>query len=161
MPFSEPPLPVLVVLFLAVFILIGINPALKRAAKRLRLWFLAAVQTKDPVVKHIEDAHAGIFEKSSGSRPLNDFEIIVLRRIAQAGGKSLTRKEVNEPLLFGSKILNRTLASLHNRGLIQVRVSSLLGLRFALSAFGRRYAAEQGYMVEIHERNGTRRGGGQ
>ena len=88
---------------------------------------------------------------------MNDFEIIVIRRIAQAGGKTLSRKQLNAPLLLGTAVLHKTLKSLHRRELIHVRISTLLGQRFTLSETGRRYAIEQGYVINIHERKGALR----
>jgi len=49
---------------------------------------------------------------------LNDFEIIVIRRLAQAGGKALSRKQLNAPFLLGTAVLHKTLKSLHRRELI-------------------------------------------
>ena len=155
MPFSDLPLDVLVALFLAVFILIGIFPALKRTAKRIRKLVHSAAQSKELVVTAFRDVHAEIFTDQPDSRQLNDFEIIVIRRLSQAGGKDLSRKQVNEHLLLGKAILHKTLKSLHRRGLIHVKLSTLLGQRFTLSEAGRRYAIEQGYIINIHERKGT------
>jgi hypothetical protein len=148
-------MPVLVALFLAVFVLIGINPALQRAAVRLRKLLRSAAQRKELVGTRLEDVHAEIFAEQRPSRQLNDFEIIVIRRLAQAGGKALSRKQLNAPLLLGPVILHKTLKSLHRRRLIHVRISSLLGQRFTLSEEGRRYALEQGYIINVHERKGA------
>jgi DNA-binding MarR family transcriptional regulator len=149
-PFPGLPLDVLVVLFLSIFVLIGISPALKRIAKRIRKLVHSAAQSKELVVTAFRDVHAEIFTDHPGSRQLNDFEIIVLRRLAQAGDKNLSRKQVNEHLLLGKAILHKTLKSLHRRGLIHVKLSTLLGQRFTLSEAGRQYAIEQGYIINIH-----------
>ena len=154
MPLSDIPLNVLVVLFLTVFILIGIYPAVKRTVERLRKLVHSAAQPKNPIAPLLNDVHADIFADQSTSRQLNDFETLVLRRIAQAGGKSLSRKQVNAPLLLGMAILHKTLKSLHRRRLIHVKLSTLLGQRFSLSEAGRRYAIEQGYIIRIQERKG-------
>ena len=154
MPFSDLPLAVLVALYLVVFILIGIYPALKRTAERIRKLVYSGAQSKKPVVASIRDVHAEIFTDRPDSRQLNDFEIIVIRRLAQAGDKDLSRKQVNAPLLLGTAILHKTLKSLYRRGLIHVKVSKWLGQRFSLSETGRRYAIEQGYMIKLHEHKG-------
>jgi hypothetical protein len=85
---------------------------------------------------------------------LNDIEIIVLRRIAQAGRKSLSRKQINESLLFGDEVLSKTLKSLYRRGYLNLRMSKFMGPRFILSDTGRRYALEQGYIVQLREHKG-------
>lgn len=154
MPLSDLPLTLLVALFLALFVLVGIYPALQRFAESLRKLTQPGAQQKKPAVASRADVHAEIFAGQPGSRPLNDFEIIVLRRLAQAN-KALTLKQVNAPLLLGTDVFHKTLRSLHQRGMIEVKVSSLLGQRFVLSEAGHRYAVEQGYLVEIHERKGA------
>ena len=157
MPLSDMPMRHLVILFLAVFVLIGINPAIQKAAVSLRKLFSSAAQRKEPIGTRLDDVHAEIFAESRTSRQLNDFEIIVIRRLAQAGGKALSRKQLNAPLLLGTAVLHKTLKSLHRRELIHVRISTLLGQRFTLSETGRRYTIEQGYVINIHERKGALR----
>ncbi|MCK4536676.1 MAG: hypothetical protein KAT93_06660 [Desulfuromonadales bacterium] len=151
MPFSELPLPVLVALFLTAFVLVGIYPALKRTVIKLRKLLRSAAQSKKPIAALLDNVHAELFAKPPTGQ-LNDFEIIVLRRLAQAGGKALSRKQVNAHLLFGEKTLHKTLRSLNRRGLVHVKVSLLLlRQRFALSEAGRRYAIEQGYIIPVHK----------
>ena len=151
MPLSDMPMRLLVILFLAVFVLIGINPAIQKAAVTLRKLLHSAAQRKELIGARLEDVHAEMFAESRSSRQLNDFEIIVIRRLAQAGGKPLSRKQLNAPLLLGTAVLHKTLKSLHRRELIHVRISTLLGQRFTLSETGRRYAIEQGYIVDVQE----------
>lgn len=149
-PLSEMPLPTMIILFLAVFVLIGIYPALKRSAEKLRKHLDAAAQAKHPLAALIAPLQARV-SASPASGPLNDYEIIVLQRIAQAGGKALTRQQVNAPLLFGKEILNRTLRSLNSRGLVDLKLSPLRTHRFTLSEAGRRYAVAQGFVIALHE----------
>jgi hypothetical protein len=157
MALSDMPMRLLVILFLAVFVLIGINPAIQKAAVSLRKLLHSVAQRKELIGTRLEDVYAEMFAESRTSRQLNDFEIIVIRRLAQAGGKTLSRKQLNAPLLLGTAVLHKTLKSLHRRELIHVRISTLLGQRFTLSETGRRYAIEQGYVINIHERKGALR----
>ncbi len=154
MPLSDIPISSLVIIFLAIFVVIGIHPAIKRGALKLRKLLEEAAKSGESFVSMLENPHAEIFSDYPSSEDLNDFEIIVLRRIAQAGGKALSRKQVNETLLFGDAVLTRTIRSLYRRRLISLRVSKFLGQRFVLSEAGRRYALEQGYIVHIQERKG-------
>ena len=155
MPLSDLPMRLLVILFLTVFVLIGINPAIQKAAVSLRKLLRSAAQRKEFIGTRLDDVHAEMFAESRTSRYLNDFEIIVIRRLAQAGGKALSRKQLNAPLLLGTPVLHKTLKSLHRRQLIHVRISTLLGPKISLSETGRRYAIEQGYDINIHERKGA------
>jgi hypothetical protein len=152
MPLSDIPLSSWVAIFLAIFVLIGIQPAIKRTAIKLRKLLEDKARSSKPSVPALDDAHAEIFTDFPSSEPMNDFEIIVLRRIALARGKALSRKQVNEPLLFGDAVLGRTLKSLFRRRMISMRISKFLGQRFFLSEAGRRYALEQGYIVQIQDR---------
>lgn len=154
MRLSDIPLSVLVALFLAVFVLIGIHPTVQRIMTKLSKFLQTAARSVDSFTSSLENPHAEIFSDHPTGRQLNDFEVIVLRRIAQADGKALSWKQVNEPLLFGHAILDKTLKSLHRRGLIGVSVSPLLRPRFVLSESGRQYALGQGYIVHIQERKG-------
>ena len=152
MPLSDIPLSSWVAIFLMIFVLIGIQPAIKRTAIKLRKLLEDKSRSSQPSAPLPDDAHAAIFTDFPSSEPLNDFEIIVLRRIALARGKALTRKQVNEPLLFDDAVLGKTLRSLSRRRMISLRVSKFLGQRFVLSEAGRRYALEQGYIVQIQGR---------
>jgi hypothetical protein len=153
-PLTDLPLPVLVALFLAIFVMIGVHPALRKAAQKIRDLLHSISPPDKPVAPLHKDVHAGIFADTAGTRQLNDYEIIVLRRLAQSGGKALSRKQVNAPLLFGDAVLHKTLRSLHRRGLLKVQLSTWFGQRFSLSKAGHRYALEQGYVIKIHERKG-------
>lgn len=154
MPLSDMPMRLLVILFLALFVLIGINPAIQKAAVSLRKLLRSAAQRKELIGTRLDDVHTEVFAESRSSRQLNDFEIIVIRRLAQAGGKALSRKQLNAPLLLGTAVLQKTLKSLHRRELIHVSISTLLGPKFSLSETGRRYAIEQGYIIHIREPKG-------
>ena len=155
MPLDDLPIAILVALFLAVFVLIGIHPALQRTAQRIRKLVHTAAQSQQPAAAAFEDPYAEIFSEQPGFGPLNDFEIIVLRRFAQDGDKALNRKQVNAPLLLDEDVLRKTLSSLHRRGMLQITVSTLLGLRYLLADAGHRYAVEQGYIIKIEERKGA------
>jgi hypothetical protein len=154
MPLSDIPLDAQVILFLTVFVLIGIYPFIKKSMVQLRKLLDAADNPQKMFGSQIRDVHQDVMTKQLTSGPLNDFEIIVLRRIAQGGGKAMSRKQINESLLFGDAVLNRTLLSLYRRGYLNLRISKFMGKRFILSESGRRYAMEQGYIVVLKERKG-------
>lgn len=151
MPFSDLPLPILVSLFLTLFVVLGIYPAMRRAAAKLRRLRRTAAQAKTPLAANYDNVHAELSGRAPAAGWLNDFEIIVLRRLARAGGKTLSRRQVNAPLHLGRANLDRTLHSLNRRELVQLHLSPLLGPRFSLTEAGRRYALEQGYIVPLHQ----------
>ena len=149
MPFSELPLSTQVILFLIVFVLVGVYPALKRSADKVRKLRRTASRTRQPLAVRREELHRELYAKAAEG-PLTDFETIVLQRFAR-GGKSLSLKQVNAPLLFGKDNLHRSLRLLQRRGLVRMMVSPLGGRRFMLTMAGRRYAMERGYIVQLHE----------
>lgn len=151
MPFSELPLSVLVFLFLVAFVVVGIYPALKRAVSQIRRQLQAAAQAKEPMAELFKRMQATANDEVTNTGPLNDFEIIMLRRLARAEGKALSRRQVNAPLLFSEESLDRTLRSLNRRGLVHMKVSPLFRQQFSLSEAGRRYAIEQDYIVRVHQ----------
>ena len=154
MPLSDFPLSAQVILFLVIFVLIGIYPFIKKSMAQLRKLIDAVDNPQKMFASRIKNVHQDVFTEQLTSGPLNDFEVIVLRRIAQAGGKAMSRKQINEPLLFGDAVLTRTLQSLYRRGYLNLRISKFMGKRFILSEPGRRYAMEQGYIVSLKERKG-------
>ncbi|MBE0577541.1 MAG: hypothetical protein IH613_16805 [Desulfuromonadales bacterium] len=155
MSFSDLPLSAQVVLFLSVFVLIGIQPALKRAGEKIRKLVHSADQSNEPFATLLQDVHADVFAEQPTSQHLNDFEIIVLQRLAQSDDKALSRKQLNTALLLDTAIFQKTLRSLHRRGLIRIKVSTLLGQSVLLSEAGRQYAIEQGYIIKVQERKGA------
>ena len=154
MPLSELPLSAQVVLFLTIFVLIGIYPFIKKSMAQLRKLMDARDKPREMFSSLIKDVHQEMFSEHLTSGPLNDFEIIVLRRIAQAGGKAMSRKQINESLLFGDAVFTRTLKSLYRRGYLKLRISKFMEQRFLLSESGRRYAVEQGYIVQLRKGKG-------
>ena len=154
MPLSDIPLSVLVALYLAIFVLIGIYPFIQKSLYQIRKHMDAANKPQEMFNSRVLDVRPGIFPEHLTTEPLNDFEIIVLRRIAQVGRKALSRKQINETLLFGDAVLTKTLKSLYRRGYLNLRISKFLGQRFILSESGRRYAVEQGYIVQLREGKG-------
>ena len=154
MPLSDMPLSAQVVLFLTIFVLIGIYPFIKKSMAQLRKLMDARDKPQEMLSSLIKDVHQEVFPEHPTAGQLNDFEIIVLRRIAQAGGKAMSRKQINESLLVGDAVLTRTLKSLYRRGYLKLRISKFMGQRFILSESGRRYAVEQGYIVQLREGKG-------
>jgi hypothetical protein len=154
MPLSDLPQSVQVILFLTIFVLIGIYPFIKKSMMQLRKLMDAGDKPQKMFSSLVKDVHQDVFPENLTSGPLNDFEIIVLRRIAQAGGKAMSRQQINESLLFGDAVLTKTLRSLYRRGYLNLRISRFMGKRFILSESGRRYAVEQGYILSLNERKG-------
>jgi len=141
---------VLLSVFLLIFVLLGIYPAWKRTATRLRRLLREQEKAAGTGLPGAGNAPASIPVMPPDARHLNDYETFVLRQLALAGGKGLSRRQLIESLHFDPAIIKQTLHSLVDRGLISIGLSALLRIRFSLSARGRAYAVAQGYIPGVH-----------
>jgi hypothetical protein len=145
MPQSELPLSVMFVIFLALFVLLGIYPAWKRSLARLRKLLQeagGAAAAEDITAPTAPEGLPFTLENLE----LDDFEQLVLGRFVQQLGKPLSRKHLDADLHLERPVLNQALESLLKRGLLQVSMTSFFGIRFQLSAAGRAYAAALGFI---------------
>jgi len=154
-PSADLPMAIMFILFLMLFVAIGIYPAWKRTAVRLRNFLRTREQLLRPGVGPLaepeEEPEPSTFELRRQALQLNDFEIFVLRRLAQAGAGGLSSRQLQAELHFDPPLVRKTLDSLLERGLVQEALPTLLGRRFHLSARGRDFAAGQGYLPEIRD----------
>lgn len=147
---------ILFMLFLGLFVLFGTTPVLPRLfaffgkllRKRLRL----------------PEAESGPSQSAEG-RPqawrggeLNDYEIILLRKLVMTGSKGLSRRGLINALYFKPESVDQALETLHRRGLIQARKGTLFGVRFRLSVAGMEYASRQD-MVPRYLLSNTKKSG--
>ncbi len=145
MPLDDLPQAIQFIIFLALFVLLGIYPAWKKTARLIRDALRKAKTAEDtapttPSEPDEQQLHA----------QLNDFEIFILRRLAGESQKALSRRKINAELHLELPMLKAALKSLQHRGLIRVSVGNLRGLRFSLSSSGRSYAIEKGFIPRIH-----------
>jgi len=129
-------------------VLLGIYPAWKRTANRVRR--LLNDQKNQPGSGPLVNSKPLPTITTAKSLNLNDFEIFIIRQLALSGGQGLSRRQLIEQLHFDPALVKQTLASLVNRGLIGIGLPTLFGLRFTLSAAGHAYAAAQGYFPRIY-----------
>ncbi len=148
MPFSELPLSVLFLFFLLLFSLIGLYPAWQRMADRIRQWLKPRDTAQQNAGLSLKRP-ASIAAKGDVARHLDSYEVMILRRLARAGAKGLSRKQLEAELYLGAGNVKRALQSLHDRGLIGVRVTQLFGLRFSLSEKGLAYAVGQDFIPPL------------
>ncbi|TYO99034.1 hypothetical protein EDC39_104158 [Geothermobacter ehrlichii] len=149
MPLFDLPMSILFLLFLWLFILIGFYPAWKRAAAKFRRLREARGkrQKGGPGVAAMpaEDSAA------RPSRQLDDFEIIILRRLAQGDGKGLSRRRLIAELHLEPPVVSQALRTLQMRELVvEVRVLPF-GTHFMLSRKGHEFAVAQGFIPSILE----------
>ena len=147
MSLTDLPIPIMFLFFLLLFLLVGLYPAWKRTA----------VKFKGLLKKHEKEGglSAGDFDTEMAVEqlpfaPLDDFEIMVLRCIAQNAGNGFTRKQIDAELFLGKSTVNKSLQTLMRRGLVYLAISPLFLLKFHLSDQGRVYAIEHEYIPRVH-----------
>jgi len=141
---------ILFLVFLLVFVLVGIYPAFQRTAAKIRRFIKAHEKPVWTRIDILQNTQPTTYELPLQNLTLHEFEIFILRRLAQAGRKGLTRKQINADLHFEPEVVKNTLASLKGKRLIQVVMNVRPGMYFGLSEQGRRFAFEQGYLPRIH-----------
>ncbi len=150
MPFSDLPLSVLFLIFLWIFLLIGFIPVWKRARAKMRRLRKQAGRFDDPGSDHWQDRDLTRTSGEVSGGRLNDYENMMLRRLAQAGGRGLSRKKLRAELFMDQATFAATLESLGKRGLVGIGLTVWRGVRFQLSRRGHDYAVEQGFVPILH-----------
>ena len=154
MPLSDLPLPTLFLFFMLIFVLIGLLPAGQKTVIKI-LKYLEKTYSKpeEPATADPEIELKSMFANQHTAQQLNDFEFFVLRQLALAGIKGLSRKHIKDKLYLEPLIVKKTLRSLHSRGLIRFHRQYLLGKRYYLSEKGHEYSLEQGFVFTVLEGN--------
>jgi len=153
-PLSDLPLSVMFLFFLLLFLLIDLYPGGKKSTAKIRKLFERHDKQEEPDTDIMERDQTAPFADQQAKLQLNDFESIVLRRLAQNCGKGFSRKQINADLHLESSIFNETLESLLRKGLVRMALTSLFGIRCYLSEKGRDYLIEQGFIPRILGRTG-------
>lgn len=135
--------------FLVAFVLIGLSPAFQRAFPKILEMFRLLGAPRGGGGAGPGGGLDEPLEGWHGAGPLNDFEILVFRRIAQAGGKGMTPKSLVDTLHMDPVIIKKTLGTLHAKGLVRFRKAYLLGKVFYLTGEGLDYAVEQGVLPHL------------
>lgn len=150
MPLSDLPMSVLFLLFLLLFLLIGLYPAWRRTAVKIRRLFRGGGLGRGLEVDDFEADQEILPDGQTSYAPMSDFEVMVLRRIAQDAGRGVTRKQIDADLFLGKETVMEALRALMRRGLVDIVVSPLFSIKFYLSEQGRRYAIENEFIANIH-----------
>ena len=148
------PQSVMFLLFLSLFVLVGIYPVWQRLSVKIRKTLKAQYESGVPVEdggNSFEYDQEALFVDPLITTPLNDYEVFVLRRLAQSDGVALSRKKITADLFLGPVNIKSALDSLLKRGMLHIGISYLLGIRFSLSERGRNYALGQGFVVSMRQ----------
>lgn len=137
--------------FLLLFMLVGIYPAWKRTSAKIREFIQKHAKPGGLSAGDLDAGQSAMFVSQPLTSPLDDFEIMVLRRLAQNGAKGLTRKQIDADLFLGLETVKEALQSLLHRGLIHVAMTILLSVRFYLSEEGHAYALDHEFIPRIQD----------
>mgnify|MGYP000872081393 CR=1 FL=1 len=135
---TDPSLAILFLVFLALFVLTGSSPVLHRLFGLTGVLFSGLKRLRGGIDAHSE-AKPG-HEKPWRENALNDYEIILLRKLAMTGGKGLSRKSLINTLYLKPASVDRALTGLSANRLVRPARRSLFGTYFSLTSEGQDHA---------------------
>ncbi|MBW2452686.1 MAG: hypothetical protein JRF07_10080 [Deltaproteobacteria bacterium] len=137
-------MPVMFVLFLSAFLIVGLIPRFERTYKRLRHYFHNRRRSKSNIPNtttgSLRDSAA--FEEEMPS--LDYYETVVIKLLADPKHRRISSDIIVAELGLDAEALERVLAQLNNVGLICFVQSPLLIKKYYLSEKGLAYAITQG-----------------
>ena len=149
MPFPDLHLSIPFIIFLLMFIVLGIYPVWKKTTSMIGKALKGMEQSEAAAnVQFQEQPNTAAAPHTNPE--LTDFESFVLCQLAQNQPKSLTRKKLNSNLHLEPVDLKSALRSLADQGLIYMEISSLFRFRYRLSDSGYQYAIERGFIAPLH-----------
>lgn len=135
----------LFIAFLAFFLAAGLLPAWARSVGRLKAaWRSRPPRRRGPGA--VAPPPPPATPDHDTTPLLNDCDSLALLRLAEGGGRGLSRRRLQDALHFDAILTRATLASLLRRGLVQTAPHLGFGRRYRLSARGRDHARAQGYL---------------
>jgi len=134
---SDLPMAIMFLVFLSLFILLGTSPVLHRL-----IGFIGSLLSRS------KRLHGQTEDKTSEGpswreNAPNDYEIILIRKLAMSGDRGLSRRMLIKTLYFKPQSVDRALHSLGRRGLVRAKKMSFIGVRYCLTRNGQEYARQQ------------------
>ncbi len=156
MPLADLPLSVLFLLFLLIFVLVGLYPAWKTVAMKISGLIRRHGQSDKPGIVRLQGSRTTGFAVQPRRPGLSSYEALVFKRLAQSGSKGISSKQIAADLHLRAVHVKQALKSLHGRGLIHVFITQMLSVRFSLSEKGHAFAVEQDFIPQIQQAEGRR-----
>jgi len=132
-------------LFLALFVLIGIAPFLR---KRINGFIDYLVSLRRPPAQGSSEYIYNLESSISDVSRLDGIDYIVFLQLAHAGDQGVTIKNLKQKLHLEPLLLTRVLLSLSKRELVKVTRRSRFNRRFFLSEKGKAYAVANGMILD-------------
>lgn len=146
---EELPLKDMFVIYLVLFVMIGLIPLLEKIIAKFQHYF--SVHGKEDASGHVlrQKSLDLNYVEPAAEIELYDFEVIILRLIAQAGWKGLTLTAIADSLHLEPPFVKKTLMALHSGSLITFLDLPIIGRTYCLSKKGREYSKRQGFLVSL------------
>ncbi len=143
-------MPLLFILFLSFFVLVGIYPAVQKTLAKILRYLSEARDWRKQSVD--QAAH---FPRSwhNDLPQLDVYESLVLRRLALAGRRGMLLAGLIKVLGVDADIVEQSLASLSAKHLATSAQTFLAGKLYYLTAQGRHYAHQQGFVPTVKSTN--------
>ncbi len=140
---------VLVRLFLAAFVLLGLLPHFNKRLSKVLDYFSQLSRPDKPgtEVAPMEPEHS-----SAVSSTMTDIEYFVFARLAQGGKKGMTPAAVAKSLHMDRQLIRKALRSLRRKGFLQVAPDWKMAQRVTLSKQGQTLAIAEGLIPKLTHR---------
>jgi hypothetical protein len=151
-PFADILIGTMFVVFLMIFVLIGIYPAVKKTLDRIRAYYKARGTWEE--FERVNATGSSMHELATQweTPQLAEYEELVLRSLAMSRMNVRTALWIADALQIESETVDITLASLSSKHLVWSFETHLFGRFFMLTKSGRDYATAHGLFPFPHRR---------
>jgi hypothetical protein len=141
---------ILVRLFLAAFVVLGLLPPFKKRLSKILDYLTHLGRPEMPGM----DGEAAVQERfSAESSPMSDIEYFVFTRLAQGGKKGMTPAAVAKSLHMDRQLIRKALRSLRRKGFIHFAPDWKMAQRVTLSKQGQALAMAEGLIPKLTHRS--------
>jgi hypothetical protein len=137
-------------IFLLIFVLIGLIPFFQKSFSRWHDYIISLRRPRSPgLAASMTEPEAASAEPSR----MSELEYIVFRQLSQAGARGVSLASVAQGLHMDSLLIRKALQSLHEKGLVRVTPTLVLGRRFSLSREGLILAVAEGLTPKLWQQS--------
>ncbi|MEJ2492131.1 MAG: hypothetical protein P8Y84_11035 [Desulfuromonadales bacterium] len=134
------------VLFLAIFVLLGLLPAIRRTTAKWRQLMVDQKTRQQIMPTTSQQVLAKVHEVEQERLRLNDYEQLILRSVGRSGGRLVRLSKVVREMQFDKDVIRQAMTSLYRKGMIRILPTFLFGPFLSLTGKGRKYAVAHGLM---------------
>ena len=142
----EIPLQIMFVFFLAIFVLLGLLPAIRRTTTKWRQLMVDQKTRQQIMPTTSQQVLTKVHEVEQERLRLNDYEQLILRSVGRSGGRLVRLSKVVREMQFDKDVIRQAMTSLYRKGMIRILPTFLFGTLLSLTGKGRKYAVAHGLM---------------